>query len=188
MVPRLSLCIPTFNRAAFIGETLESIIAQATDDVEIVVVDGASTDGTEEVIRIFQKRFPRLRYHRGDRNMGVERDTQKAVELAEGNYCWLMCSDDVLKPGAIKPPSEVFSPMEAAKYTTVYEIDQIWRQRFDLVETMQFNAFAGEPVMTLSGPDQFRYTTARALVLLDRLLCGMGISKGFVRIMIARKK
>ena len=98
---KLSICIPTHNRAMYIGETLDSIISQATDDVEIVIVDGASTDNTEETVQGFQKQFPRLRYFRGETNMGVERDTHKTVELAEGEYCWLMTSDDVLKPGAI---------------------------------------------------------------------------------------
>ena len=44
--PLLSICIATYNRADFIGETLDSIIRQLTDEVEIVVVDGASTDAT----------------------------------------------------------------------------------------------------------------------------------------------
>ena len=61
---RLAICIATLNRGAFIGETLESIIRQATDEVEIVVVDGASTDNTEEVVRGFQQRWPRLNYLR----------------------------------------------------------------------------------------------------------------------------
>lgn len=98
---KLSFCIPTLNRALFISQTLESIIEQRSDEVEIVIVDGASTDNTEEIVRSFQQRSPRINYHRRDKNMGVERDTQKAIELARGEYCWLMTSDDVLKPGAV---------------------------------------------------------------------------------------
>lgn len=41
--PRLSICIPTYNFGEFIGETLDSIVCQATDETEIVIVDGAST-------------------------------------------------------------------------------------------------------------------------------------------------
>ena len=52
---RLSICIPTYNFGEFIGATLQSIIKQATDEVEIVVVDGASTDNTAEVVRAFQR-------------------------------------------------------------------------------------------------------------------------------------
>lgn len=98
---KISICIATLNRGAFIGATLESIIAQANDDVEIVIVDGASTDNTQEIVQLWGKRFPNLRYFRQDRNTGVDRDFAMAVDLAEGEYCWLFSDDDVLKPGAI---------------------------------------------------------------------------------------
>ncbi len=98
---RLSVCIPTYNFGEFIGDTLESIVTQATDEVEIIIVDGASTDNTEQVVDQIKKRFPKLTYHRREKNLGVDRDLAKAVELAQGDYCWLMSSDDVLKPGAI---------------------------------------------------------------------------------------
>ncbi len=100
--PKLSICIATLNRAAFLGETLDSIIAQATDEVEIVVVDGASTDNTEELVRGYQQRFPRLNYLRLEAKGGVDRDYNRAVQLAQGEYCWLMSDDDLLKPGAIQ--------------------------------------------------------------------------------------
>jgi glycosyltransferase involved in cell wall biosynthesis len=98
---QLSICIATLNRAAFIGETLESIISQATDEVEIVIVDGASSDNTEQVVETYRQRFPALRYFRQEKNMGVDRDFNRAVELASGEYCWLFPDDDLLKPGAI---------------------------------------------------------------------------------------
>src|ERR1700674_2032053 len=65
---KLSVCIATLNRGAFLGATLESIICQATDEVEIVVLDGASTDNTGDVIRQYQECFPRLRYFRQNAN------------------------------------------------------------------------------------------------------------------------
>jgi len=97
----LSICIPTYNRAKFIGETILSIASQAGDNVEIVIVDGASTDNTEEVVGRFRNIFQNLVYYRRQINMGVDRDMAKTVELASGEYCWLLSSDDVLKPGAI---------------------------------------------------------------------------------------
>jgi len=98
----LSICIATRNRGAFIGATLESIVRQATDQVEIVIVDGASTDNTEEVVRRYQERFPRLHYSRVETNTGVDRDFARAVDSAQGDYCWLFSDDDLLKPGAIQ--------------------------------------------------------------------------------------
>lgn len=98
---QLSICIATLNRGHLIGFTLESLIAQATDEVEIVVVDGASTDNTQAVIGQYQQVFPRLRYLRLDVKGGVDQDYCRAVELARGEYCWLMSDDDLLKPGAL---------------------------------------------------------------------------------------
>jgi len=98
---KLSICIATFNRAMFIGETLESLISQTTDEVEIVVLDGGSSDATEQVVRRYAETCPQLRYFRQDTNNGVDRDFDQAVNLASGDYCWLMSDDDLIKPGAI---------------------------------------------------------------------------------------
>jgi len=98
---RLSICMPTYNFGRFIGDALESILRQAADDVEIVVLDGASTDNTSEVVRSFQARFPKLHYHRRDRRGGIDRDMAHAVELANGEYCWLFSSDDIMREGAL---------------------------------------------------------------------------------------
>ncbi len=76
-------------------------MSQATDEVEIVVLDGGSTDNTGEVVRGFQESFPRLRYVRQNAKMGLDHDFAQAVRAAEGKYCWLFSDDDLLKPGAI---------------------------------------------------------------------------------------
>jgi abequosyltransferase len=99
--PRLSLCMPTYNRAAYIGATLESILPQLTDDVEVVVVDGASPDETGAIVSSFAAREPRIRYERLAAKGGVDRDIDHAVALGHGEYCWIFPDDDLLKPGAI---------------------------------------------------------------------------------------
>jgi len=101
MTPRLSICIATLNRARFLKETLDSILNQASDEVEVVIVDGASSDGTGEVVRGLQRRFPCIRYLRREKAMGVDRDFDAAVQHAGGEYCWLLCDDDLLKPEAV---------------------------------------------------------------------------------------
>lgn len=99
---KLSICIPTYNRAGFLGETLESVISQASDNIEIVVVDGASTDNTADVVRLFSQKFRNIVYYRGEKKMGVDRDMAKSIEIAHGEYCWMLSDDDLLAPGAIK--------------------------------------------------------------------------------------
>jgi glycosyltransferase involved in cell wall biosynthesis len=97
----LSICIATYNRAQYIGETLESILPQMTDEVEIVIVDGASTDGTNDVIKRYTEVYKQINYIRLPFKGGVDQDFCKAVEHAQGEYCWLLPDDDLLKPGAI---------------------------------------------------------------------------------------
>jgi abequosyltransferase len=102
MQPLLTICIATYNRASFIGDTLDSVIRQLSDEVEIVVVDGASTDATAVVLERYAADCPGLRYVRLPEKGGVDQDFCKAVECARGEYCWLFPDDDLFKPGAIQ--------------------------------------------------------------------------------------
>lgn len=107
MSVELSICIPTLNRAQFIGATLDSIVSQLEEGVEIVIVDGGSSDGSEAVVKGYLQRFPgQIRYFGAGTeakasNAGFDRDCSRAVELARGAHCWLMTDDDVLLPGAV---------------------------------------------------------------------------------------
>lgn len=105
MVPenkiKISICIPTHNRAKFLAETLENVLQQATDEIEVVIVDGASSDNTKEVAEQYRKKFRNFIYYRGEKNMGVNRDMGRTIELAHGDYCWMLSDDDCLKPGAL---------------------------------------------------------------------------------------
>ena len=99
--PKLSICIATYNRGKFIGETLNSILSQMSPGVELVVVDGASPDNTPEVMAQYLLRRPEIRYFREQENSGVDRDYDKAVGYARGEYCWLMTDDDLLRGVAV---------------------------------------------------------------------------------------
>ncbi|WP_284451865.1 glycosyltransferase family 2 protein [Methylophaga thalassica] len=98
---KLSICLATFNRANYIGETLDSILPQLTAGVEIVIVDGASTDNTEQVLHGYASAYQEIRYIRESTNSGIDADYDKSVTYAKGEYCWLMTDDDLLKPGGL---------------------------------------------------------------------------------------
>ena len=100
--PRLSLCIATLNRARQLRDTLAGIAAQWVDGLEVVVVDGASTDETPEVVAAARASLPRLTYVRLDQKGGFDADYHKAVVAASGRYCWLLSDDDALEPGAVR--------------------------------------------------------------------------------------
>lgn len=99
--PLISFCIATFNRAAYISQTMDCLLAQLSEDVEIVVLDGGSKDETESIMRGYVAACPAVRYVRQATNLGVDRDYDGAVQAARGKYCWLMTDDDILKPGAV---------------------------------------------------------------------------------------
>lgn len=100
--PRLSVCIPVYNFGAFLAQTLDSILPQLTPEVEILVVDGASTDNTPKVVAERASRYPQLRYVRLERRGGIDADLATSVELAQGQYCWLFSGDDIMRDDAIR--------------------------------------------------------------------------------------
>jgi abequosyltransferase len=97
----LSICIPTYNFGKYIGQTLDSILPQTAKEVEVIILDGGSTDETGEVVAARQRDCEQLAYFRQDFRGGIDRDIEKVVSLARGKYCWLFSADDIMLPGAI---------------------------------------------------------------------------------------
>jgi abequosyltransferase len=102
----ISICIPVYNCAAYVGQALDSILPQAGDGVEIVIYDGGSTDNTTEVVEPYVKAFPQVRYFRGPVRGGIDADLATCVTHARGEYCWLFSGDDVMRPGGLKRAAE----------------------------------------------------------------------------------
>ena len=101
--PTLSICIPTHDgRAVVLAELLDSIGRQARPGLEVCVSDNASTDGVADVVAAFRERYgvPTV-YSRNDQNLGVGRNIARAVEIASGEFCWLVGSDDHLSADAL---------------------------------------------------------------------------------------
>lgn len=96
--PKVSVCIPAYNRKDYLRETLDSILAQTCKDYEIIVVDDGSTDGTENMIRELD--FP-VTYH-WQENSGDAAARNKLVQLARGRYILFIDSDDLLLPDAVE--------------------------------------------------------------------------------------
>lgn len=101
MTPLISICISTRNRASLLVETLESILEQASQSTEIIVLDGASTDDTLARVSEVSLRDSRVRLVESTENGGIDVDYDRAVQAATGQYCWLFSDDDMLAPGAI---------------------------------------------------------------------------------------
>lgn len=99
---QLSISIPTYNFANYLAETLDSIITQdRIKEVEILILDGASTDDTPRLIKQYQCYYPNIKYVRLSERGGIDRDMARAVTHVTGEYCWLFSGDDLMLPGAL---------------------------------------------------------------------------------------
>lgn len=99
--PLLSICIPTFNREAYLRDCLESLKGAWVSDVEIVVSDNASTDGTTTMLETYALYLP-LRWQRQQTNLGFDLNCASVVSMARGRYCWLLGSDDCIMPDSLE--------------------------------------------------------------------------------------
>jgi abequosyltransferase len=107
--PTLSFCMPTYNYGRYIETALDSVRAQASDaDVEVLVLDGGSTDGTQAVVERVAAAWPAVRYVRQPMRGGIDADMARSVELATGEFCWLLSADDALQDGALARIVEAF--------------------------------------------------------------------------------
>ncbi len=96
--PLVSLLIPTHNNARTAGETIESCCRQTFKDIEILIYDEESRDGTLEIIDGFAKRDSRIRVMTSPTNSGPLRAWRKLLHEARGRYCTFVWSDDLLLP------------------------------------------------------------------------------------------
>ncbi len=94
--PIVSVCIPTYNRASLLTGAIESVLSQTFHDFTLLIVDNASEDETEAVVRSFDD--SRIMYVRNARNIGVRGNEERCLTLARGRYITIMPDDDLMMP------------------------------------------------------------------------------------------
>lgn len=107
--PLVTIITPTFNRGAFLAETIQSVLSQDYEAIEYIVLDDGSTDDTQRVLDEYRGR-PRMVIDLHD-NMGETRTVNKGFAMARGDIVCVVNSDDPLLPGAIR---------EAVRYMRVH--------------------------------------------------------------------
>jgi abequosyltransferase len=90
-------------------QTLANVLPQLTDRVEIVICDNGSEDGTPQFVASFLENHPQTRAFRFEKNVGVDRCVMKAIEMAQGEYCWLLSDDDVIEAPGIQTVLEALN-------------------------------------------------------------------------------
>jgi len=100
--PFVSILIPVYNREKYIAECIESALAQTYPNFEIVIVDNASSDRTQEICRDFLNRHNNIRFFINQENVGPVKNWQRCVHEANGQFCKILFSDDLLLPDCLE--------------------------------------------------------------------------------------
>lgn len=99
---KLSICIPIYNRAKELNNLLENLLIEAENEkIQIVISDNASQDEIEEVILKYKNVFKNFKYIKNEKNMGFDTNLDKVINYSDGEYIWLMGSDDLITENAI---------------------------------------------------------------------------------------
>lgn len=129
--PRICVCVVTYNQRAYIAECLRSILSQEVDaDVEVIVGNDASSDGTGEVIdALVAESDGRLRHLRRDPNLGPFANLLDLLQRATGDYVARVDGDDYWLPGKLARQLSHLqaNPGSSAVYTNAITVDEAGR-------------------------------------------------------------
>ena len=95
---KVSIITPSYNQANFIERTIQSILTQSHDDIEYIIMDGGSTDGTVEILKKYSDRI----IWRSEKDKGQSNGINKGLKIATGDVIAYLNSDDTYEPDAIK--------------------------------------------------------------------------------------
>ena len=149
-LPLVSIVTPSFNQAAYLEETMRSVLEQDYPQVEYWVMDGGSTDGSREII---ERYAPRLAGWVSEKDRGQADAINKGLGQATGEFVGWLNSDDLYRPGAIRRAVEMLQadPTLAFVFADVQSIDSSGRvfnvMRYgdwNLADLMAFNII-GQP-------------------------------------------
>src|SRR5882724_11777487 len=123
--PFFSVVIPTYNRAAFIKPTLQSVLSQTYPNFEIIVVDNCSTDNTDQVLDSFI-RAGQIKFIKHEQNFERARSRNTGMNAARGDFLTLLDSDDFMYPNNLA---------DAAKYARTHPDIKCFHNLFEFVNS-----------------------------------------------------
>ncbi len=100
MKPLVSVCIPAYNNAAYIKETIDSVLNQTYSNLELVICDDKSTDNTVEVIEKIGD--DRIKLYKNEKNLGMSGNWNHCLSKCSGEFIKLICADDMLAETALE--------------------------------------------------------------------------------------
>ena len=119
--PSFSVCIPNYNYANYISQTIQSVLNQTYQNFEIIVADNASSDHSVKIIESFKD--PRIRLLRNNYNIGFAPNLQRASMFAQNDFINLLSSDDLMKPNALEEYAKIIESQGQRATKTVLMSD-----------------------------------------------------------------
>jgi glycosyltransferase involved in cell wall biosynthesis len=134
-MPKISVCIPTFNRAHFLPEAIASVQAQGESDWELIVCDDGSRDETYQVMERIED--PRIRYIRHPQKIGKSNNMRSGYEAATGKYFVKFDDDDRLMPDFLEKTSRVLdeNPSAGLVATDHWVMDEMGKIQYEWSQT-----------------------------------------------------
>ena len=102
---KLTVVIPTFNRAELLKKSIQSVLNQTYQDFKLIILDNNSNDKTEEIVKEFSDK--RIHYVKNEINIGVFPNMNKAFELSDSEYLIIFHDDDIMKPEFLRKETEI---------------------------------------------------------------------------------
>jgi glycosyltransferase involved in cell wall biosynthesis len=171
----VSILLPNYNHAAYIGQALTALAEQTRPADEIIVVDDASTDNSLDVIHGFEARLPQLRVLRNAQNLGVTASINRALAEAQSSYVVCSAADDWFRPYFIE---RMMSVVERFPGLPLYT-SQCVRYFADTDQTLEFGPDS-ELGCWYAGNDAAFVSPQRLCALLDRGFVWLPITGAFV--------
>ncbi|MBX9972597.1 glycosyltransferase family 2 protein [Cytobacillus firmus] len=123
---KVTVVIPTYNRAHLIHQAIDSVLKQTHQYWNLLIIDDASTDHTKEIIETYQKQNDRITYFCMPQNMGIGHVLNKALQLVKTEYMLQLDSDDWLEEQCIE---KLLNAMEKEPHSTALAYGKYMRWR-----------------------------------------------------------
>jgi len=102
MNPLVSVIMPNYNYAKYIGKSIESVLNQSYKNIQLIVIDDCSTDNSVNIIKAYKEKDDRILLLQNTANSGVIFSRNQGIEHAKGEYIMMLDPDDYLQPGKIE--------------------------------------------------------------------------------------
>jgi len=126
MKPQISIIVPVYNLASLIGRALESVLDQSFGELEILLVDDASTDGGSKICREYAQKDSRIKYHQNQKNQGGGKSRNAAIQKAKGKYLLFLDGDDFFEPNALN--KIILKAKSSGSDLIVFGFNQLWEE------------------------------------------------------------